>query len=458
MNKISSTQGTSQDSPDSTRSTRYAWYVVVVLTVANISSNIDRIIMHLLVEPMKRDLHISDTQMSLLMGFSFALLYAVLGIPLGRMADNRSRRTVIGVGIALWSMMTAFCGMARLYWQLFLARIGVGVGEATLAPSAYSMIADYFPKDKLASALSFYSIGIYIGAGLAQILGGAVVQFASSQATWTLPVLGEVYSWQTVFFVIGLPGLAVAALMVTVREPKRQGVIDVVGTSTSVAIRDVLRYVGEHNRTFVLMCAGCGFFALFSYSASAWIPSLFMRNYGWSPGKFGVIYGTIIMTLGTLGSLFGGWLADRLSRRGYTDAKLRVVIVAAIGLFPCVVVYPLMPTPELCLLLLLPINIFAGMPWGPAAAAIQEVLPNQMRGLGSALYLFILSMIGLALGPTSVALLNDYVFHDPLAVRYSLAIVNASAVAGSAFLLVLALKPFQRTAQSLQTAVQAPNG
>lgn len=452
--------------PDDITPLWYPWYVVGVLTLANVSSNIDRTILNLLVEPIKRDLHINDTQMSLLMGLSFAMFFATLAIPFGRVADLRSRRAIIGWGIALWSVMTALAGAAKNYWQLFLTRMGVGIGEATLYPAALSLLADYFPKDRLGFALGVYSTGIYLGAGLAVVLGGLIVQLVSIPNQWTLPIVGTIFPWQSVFFIIGLPGLAIALLMRTVREPQRRGAIalrmehretpsGVRHSQTMPGIVDVLAYIRAHRRTFFMMCAGYCSFAVFSYSASSWIPSLFIRYYGWQPATFGSIYGLMIMTFGTIGSVSSGWIADRWTRRGVPNAKIRVGIMAAACMIPLAILYPQMPSPELSLLVLLPINVFAGMPYGPAAAAFQEVLPPRMRGLGSALYLFLLNLIGLTCGPTAVALLNDYVFHDPLAVRHSLSLVNSTALCLASFFLWRSLKPFAATARQNDEALLA---
>lgn len=435
-------------------SPRYAWYAVIVLTLANISSNIDRIILHLLVEPIKRDLQISDTMMSLLMGLSFALLYATMGLPIGRLADKNNRKNIITIGIVAWSCMTVLCGFAAKYWHLFLARVGVGVGEATLAPASYSLLGDLFPKERLATALSIYAVGIYIGAGLAQILGGYVVQFASALPIRSIPLLGSVHSWQLVFFIIGLPGLVIAGLTYLIVDP-RQTRNSAQQSPLTYDIRSVVRYMGLHKQTFLFVCVGCSSFAMFSYSASAWIPSLFFRVYGWTPGDFGLVYGSIILLLGSIGSILGGLWADYLTRKGYADAKIRVVLFAAAGLLPLVVLYPQMPTAFWCLSVLLPINVLAGMPWGPAAAAVQEILPPHIRGLGSAMYLFILSIVGLATGPSAVALLTDTVFHNPASVGSSLSIVNGSAIALSVVFLGLALKPFAITARTVQLSLES---
>src|ERR1700722_17060952 len=213
------TPNEAQDAPALTKaanapfSLRYAWYVVGVLTLLYAFSFIDHQIFSLLVGPLRRDLHIGDTRISLLMGFSFALFYTFFGIPLGRLADIYSRRLIIAAGLVLW------CGFATTFETMVLLRRGVGVGEAALSPAAYSLITDYFPRDRLATAVSVYSMGIYVGSGMAYLLGGLVVAYASTQVMWNIPPLGAVHPWQIIFLLVGLPGMAVAPLLFTVREP-----------------------------------------------------------------------------------------------------------------------------------------------------------------------------------------------------------------------------------------------
>ena len=186
-------------------SLKYAWYVVFILMLANISSFIDRQILALLVAPIKRDLHLSDTEISLLMGLSFALFYTVFGILIGHFADKYNRRNIIIAGVAVWSVMTALCGGIQNYTQFFLARVGVGVGEATLAPSAYSMITDYFPKNKLSTALSTYSMGVFLGMGLAILIGASLIGGLPTSGTVHIPIFGDIFHWQKLFIYIGLP-------------------------------------------------------------------------------------------------------------------------------------------------------------------------------------------------------------------------------------------------------------
>ena len=200
------------------------WYAVFMLLLAYVLSFVDRIIMSLLVTPIKEDLGTTDAQMGLLMGFAFALFYTVIGIPIARLSDVKSRTMIVAVGIFLWSLMTAACGLARSFFQLFLARVGVGVGEAALSPAAYSMISDYFTEDKLGRAIAVYQSGGLFGGGLAFIIGGAVVSMIISSDATSLTFVGILKPWQIAFLIVGLPGILMAFLMLTVKEPTRTGI------------------------------------------------------------------------------------------------------------------------------------------------------------------------------------------------------------------------------------------
>lgn len=264
-----------------------AWVTVAILMVAYVLSFVDRQILNLLVEPIRRDLMISDTQMSLLMGLSFALFYTVCGIPLGRVADTRSRRGLIAVGILFWSAATAACGMAKMYWQFLLCRIGVGVGEAALSPAAYSLIADSFPAERRATAISVYSMGVYLGSGLAFLVGGLVIQFASAQGDVTLPVLGEVRPWQLIFLILGVAGVLFTLLMLAVKEPARRGA----GAGVAVPLSEVGRYIRANRRTVLLHNFGFAGLAFAGYGSAAWVPTFYIRTYGWDAGQVGIVYG-----------------------------------------------------------------------------------------------------------------------------------------------------------------------
>src|SRR5690606_11554660 len=351
-----------------------AWTTVTILMVAYVLSFIDRQILNLLVEPIRRDLVISDTQMSLLMGLSFALFYTVCGIPLGRLADTRSRRGLIALGVLFWSAATAACSMAKLYWQFLLCRVGVGVGEAALSPAAYSLIADSFPPERRATAISVYSMGVYLGSGIAFLLGGLVIQFASAQGDLVLPLLGEVRPWQLIFLILGAAGGLFTLVMLAVREPVRRGV----GAGVAVPLAEVGRYIRSNPRPVLAHNFGFAGLALAGYGSAAWIPTFFIRTYGWDAGQVGIVYGSLVAVFGCLGIVLGGRLADRLARRGQSDANMRVGLYAALGALPFVLAFPLMPDATWAFVLLAPAVFFLSMPIGVAPAAIQEIMPHLM--------------------------------------------------------------------------------
>ncbi|MGH8528929.1 MAG: spinster family MFS transporter [Nevskiales bacterium] len=425
-------------------SSGYAWFVVAILMIAYIFSFIDRQILSLLVAPIRRDLAISELQMSLLMGFSFALFYTILGIPLGRLADNKSRRGIIAAGLVTWSVMTALCGTAKQYWQLFMYRIGVGVGEAALSPAAYSMIADYFPPERRATAISVYSMGIYLGAGLAFLLGGLVVKIASAQGSVVLPLIGAIYPWQMVFLIIGGAGLLFAFAFLFVREPPRQ-----VGHS-GAPLGTVLRYIWANRRTVLCHNIGFGLIALCSYGSSAWIPTFFVRHYGWDISEVALVYGSLVMVFGAGGIVFGGWLTDRWLKQGKTDAALRVGLWAASVLLTVGGLYVLAPTGALSFALMVPTIVCLGLPFGAAPAAIQEIMPSDMRGQASAVYLFIVNLLGLGIGPTAVAYFTQEVFANDAAVGWSIFVVGSVANLAAIAFLAAGLRPYRETLARLQ--------
>ncbi len=432
---------------------KYAWYVVAVLMLAAVSSFVDRQILNLLVGPIRRDLQISDTAMSLLMGFSFAIFYTILGLPIGRLADTKSRRLIIAVGIAFWSVMTAVCGIIQSYGQLFLARIGVGIGEATLSPSAHSLIADYFPKEKLATAFSVYTTGIYIGSGMAFLLGGLVISLAKEQGTVDIPVIGPVFQWQVIFFYIGLPGILIALLALTIREPLRRGSLLINGAAAEVSIRDVIAHIRAIWKTFFCHNIGYSFFIMAGYGGAAWIPTFFIRTYGWTAPQVGLVYGLSIMIFGTIGVLLGGFYADRLSVKGYADARLRVGILAAVGLIISTIFMTLSPSGWFAAAMLIPANLCATFPIGAAAAAIQPIVPNQRRAQAMAIYMFMQNLLGLGLGPTLVALVTDYVFGYDAAVGYSILVINVTALSLAAIILWYGLAPYRASLASMQEVI-----
>jgi len=409
----------------------YAWYVVVVLTVAYVVSFLDRQILALLVEPIRNDLGLSDTQMGLIMGAAFALFYTVLGVPIGRLADRYSRRGIIAAGITIWCFMTAACGLSRNFVQLFLARVGVGVGEATLNPSAFSLISDYFPRERRGRAVSFYNMGVSIGAGIAMIVGGWIIAAVSDAPPVVLPVIGELFAWQTVFLVVGLPGLIVAALMTTVREPTRRGKIRMAtadgGETEELSIRRTAGYLLDRWRLYGSHFLGMSVVTCIGYAYLFWIPTMFIRTWQWDIPRISLTYGLVNLIAGPIGVTLAGWLADRLYRSGQQDGPMRACFLFAFLFVPGSVLAPLMPTAELAVIMLVPASIGAAGVTATGAAALMMVTPNQLRAQATALYYFVINIIGLSIGGAAVGAITDYVFGDELALRYTLALVATGA-------------------------------
>jgi MFS family permease len=422
---------------------RYAWYVVFVLMLANISSFIDRQILALLVAPIKRDMHLSDTQVSLLMGLSFALFYTIFGMLIGHFADKYNRRNIIVVGITVWSLMTALCAGVGSYAQFFVARMGVGVGEATLGPSAYSIITDYFPKNKLARALSTYSMGIFLGSGLAILIGAGLVSTLPTSGTVHLPILGDIFHWQMLFIYIGLPGVLLSLLILTVKEPLRRELNPTEIATAQPTLREALGVIWEKRTAYLLLTIATSFTAFVSYGSSAWIPTYFNRTFGWQMREIGFKYGIIVTIFATLGVLAGGWLADKYNQQGKLDGKVLVGLFASIGIFFAGSVF-LLSDPNVILISIAIPAFLISFPFGASVAAVQELMPNRVRALASAIFLFFVNMIGMGGGPLCVAFFTDSILHDEKMIKYSLIALYLIGGFLSTVFYYLALKPFKQ--------------
>jgi MFS family permease len=399
-----------------------AYFALTILTIAYVFSFIDRQILSLLVEPMKEDLGISDVQVSLLQGMAFALFYTFMGIPIARLADASNRRWLITAGIAVWSLMTCLCGIARSFTTLFLARVGVGVGEAALSPAAYSMLSDYFPPEKLARALAIFSTGITIGGGLAYIVGGSVLNAVQGMGEVSLPLLGELRPWQLTFVIVGLPGLLIAGLMLLVKEPPRRG-----QQKEIESLGATLRFVKENRRGLGSHFLGVGVLSIFGYGLMAWYPTMFARVHGMDMREIGIQFGVIYLVCGTLGALFGAWCAQKLQARGYADANMRWLVISPWFMVLPGVAAPLMGSGDAAFLVVIPLIFFQNSYFGVSLAALQLATPNRMRAQVSSILLFVTNLLGLGFGPTAVAMLTDYVYQDPTAVNWSLAITAGIA-------------------------------
>ena len=442
--------------------------------LAMVVSFIDRQVITLLVAPIRADLGISDTQMSLLMGFAFAIFYVTMGVPIARLADRYSRRTIIAAGIFLWSLATAACGLARSFMQLFTARVLVGVGEATLTPAAYSMIADYFPPQRLGRAVGVYATGVFIGGGLALVLGGAAIRLITQSGPMELPLVGTLAPWQLTFIVVSLPGLFIVLLMMfTVREPVRKNLTrrhlrptkerspgekadscDSVAPRSrklaesagkSIPVREVAQFMWTNRGTFGSIFFGYATGGMAFYGFMGWVPEFIRRSYGWDISDAGILFGAQLIVLGTLGTYAGGWFCDWLTARGYQDAAMRSLAAFFALAMPFMVVAPLMPTAAWGIPAL-GVAVFAlSLQQALSPVAIQLFTPNQMRAQVVAVYFVISVFSAIAFGTLSVAVVTDYVFQDESDLGYSLSIVSAVTMTLAAISLALGIKPYRKS-------------
>ncbi|OEC86533.1 spinster family MFS transporter [Acinetobacter sp. YK3] len=427
----------------------YQWYVVVICMVAYILSFVDRQILSLMIEPIKQDLMLTDTQFSLLQGLAFSLFYAFMGIPIAALADKKSRIKIISIGIAFWSLATAACGLSKNFIQMFIARLSVGAGEAALSPAFYSIVTDLFPKEKLGRALGLYAIGAFIGSGLAFLIGGYVISLLKNVDMVVLPVIGQLKTWQLTFFIVGLPGVLLALVMIlTVKEPKRKGLkLDQNGQVIQASFKNSIAFIKTHKKTFFCHFIGFSFYTMMLYSLLGWAPAFYMRHFGLDASQTGYILGSIILIANTAGALFCGWLIDYFSKKGYSDAAIRAGMIGCAALVLPSVLFTQVDNMYLSFGLIFIAMFFSTFPIPASAAATQMLTPNQLRAQISAKFLLISNLIALGVGTTAVALLTDKYFENTLMVGNSISIVNAIAGIIGVFLLFKGCKYYRESIQ-----------
>ena len=424
---------------------RLAWIALALLVGALVASQLDRMLINLVVGPVKQEFGLTDTQFAMLQGIAFGLFYASMPIPIGMLADRFQRRAVIGIGIGLFSLFSLATGFTRNYAQLFVARMGVGVGEASVAPAGFSIIADYFPPHRLGRAISLFTMGSTIGTAGAYIGGGAVIGWLTELAAHDTRLFLGAKPWQLAFVFVSIPGLLLAPCFFLLREPVRRGLL---GQGKPASFSRLWPEFRRCGRFLALFLAGMSMVTTVSYAISVWTPAVFMRVYGWNAPQVGLWLGLLTLTCGAPGSYFAGWLVDRLRARGVTDAALKVGAFAFAGCGVTGTLAPLMPTPQLALLLLAPAMFLLFMPFACAPTALQPIVPNELRSQVSALYLSLISLVGITVGPIVTGLLTDYVFHSPAQARYSLAIVVGCAAPIMVVLILLSCAPYRRLAAS----------
>lgn len=416
-------------------SRRYGAYVVSVLALAFFMSYLDRQIVTLLLPSLRTSLSVSDTQVSLIQGMAFASVYVFAGLPMGWIADHTNRRNLIVVGITFWTLATLACGFAQNLWQLFAARMAVGLGEACLSPAALSLMADYFRPAQRGRTAALMMTGAPIGSAASLVIGGMLLTSLTHGAAAALIPQGWA-PWQIVFLAIASPGLLVAILVATIKEPPRRSDLAISRQGgTQVRLVDFFR---NNSGTLALFYGVVGCTALLSFAVASWAPTMLMRIYGMGPTQAGGIFGGILLVVAVISGVCSGFISDGFVRRWpFSGRALIPLIVFPIEIGtqttlilttnPVVVVFAL--AVSVCNMALIGTSFYP---------ALQDLFPNQLRGRAFAILTLVGSVVGMGCGPTLVALVTDHVFHDEMMLQKSLGLVALSA-ATLGLLLALAL-------------------
>jgi len=428
---------------------KHGYSAVAILTLAQVFAFIDRQIPSMLVEPIKQDFNLTDSQIALLGGAAFSIFYAVMALPIGYAVDRYQRTKVLGIGIFLWSLMTALAGLANSFGKLFGARIGVAVGEAVMAPTSVSLVSDSFPENKQGKPMGIITSGVYIGIGITLLGGGFLIDYLTEIGGINLPLIGYLKPWQATFMIVGIPGLVLAFAALYLKEPKRieeQAGIDKTGNK-----KNVFLHLKEHKRTLIPMFGGLIFMALIFYSFSFWAPTMMIRAFDISLSEVGFILGIITILSSITGTILAGSAVDYLRNKNYSDAPVRAAMIAVILALPPIIGLSFIHSELgawICIALyLLFISSFAPL----GLLAISGVSTGDVKGQAAAVHAFLMMAFGLSLGPQLTAFFTDYIFVDPKLLINSISLTGLIVLPISALLFKISLSRYRESSKNLLT-------
>ena len=404
-------------------SNTYGWYVAFILLIGFTFSFIDRQVLNLLVVPIQNDLNITDTQISALQGLAFVITYVGLCVPIGRIIDKTHRVSVMIIGLLVWSAATIACGFSKNYISMFIARMGIGAGESTVHPGSISILGDYFDSDKIASPMSIYLLGPYLGAGIAMIFGAQVLDWTSQMdSNFILPLVGEVAPWQLTFIAVGLPGVLVACLFLTIREPKRR--IQEIESQEAPSFKKIAEYIKNNWQVYGAIIIGNSCLIILLYGLQSWVPTMLLRVYEWDLIQSGRIYGLIAMFAGSAGVLSGPFVLNLMNKNNIDAPHFKLAIFGISMASLSLVLLPFQANVNIALIFVTLASFFVTLPLAGTSSAMVIVSPNRIRGVITGIYVVVTSVFGLVLGPFLVASSTDFIFQDPNAVAKSLALVS----------------------------------
>jgi MFS family permease len=423
---------------------RYGWYVVGVLFAGNLACYCARMIILLLIQPISHALDLSDTRISLLQGAAFSIFFMASGLPFGWLVDRYGRRNVLLLGVAIWSVMSLACGLSTNFTQLFIARVGVGVGEAALIPASMSLIGDYIEPSRRGRAVAFFYTGAVIGTGFATILGAVVLR--GLEGGLHLPFLDGLAPWQSLFCLSALPGALVAVLLFTIREPLRQvGPVSVLAGTKSGETYGILRYLVLKWRTVLPVYLSVTLMQFCAFSVTGWVIPLLVRHIHMTNANAGTVYGAAVVIIGLLGALYAGTIGDRMAASAKPGGRFRAMIHAYIVFLPGVTLLTLGDTTLVCIIGLALQVMGVVIAAAAMYAIVQDIVPNRLRGQAVAILAILCTFIGATLGPTAVALVTDNLFGDRAAVGYSILICALPAIAIGFAATLYGLRAYDKT-------------
>lgn len=440
-----------------TGSSRYAWYATILLTLTQIVSYLDRFLPSLLIHPIEQSLKIDDFQMGLLLGPAFVVFYAILGLPLGWLADRFSRRIIVAVGVAIWCAMTTAGAFVSGFVPLLATRLGVGIGEAAVPPASISLIGDFFHRNWHARAISLFMAGTFLGAGTSFLFFGPVVQVIESLPPLHLPLVGPLASWRLCFVLVGAPGLILSLFLLALREPKRRDITTLGDNSGKTAahyrprFRDCIDYMMHHWRAFgtLFIASTCN---VMMGTLSFWNVDLFRRTWHWDVADVGIAVGLILFTAGPIGTLLGVFFTNRDISAGRMDATLRALFLGLLIGVPAYAAFPMMPNVIYALVLLFIAQLGQAMATAAGPATLVRLAPGRYRGQSTAIYYLVIGLIAQFVGPPLVGLITE-ILGSPATLRYAISIEAGLVGVPSMLLMLKGFAAYRRSVSALDSEI-----
>ena len=426
---------------------RAGYSAVVVMTLAQVFAFIDRQIPAMLVEPIKQDFSLNDSQIALLGGAAFSIFYAIMALPIGYAVDRYKRVNVLGTGIFVWSLMTTLAGLANSFGRLFGARIGVAVGEAVMAPVSVSLVSDYFPQNKQGKPMGIITAGVYIGIGATLIGGGYLIDYLTDIGGITIPGIGYFKPWQATFLVVGIPGILISIAAFMLHEPRRLGLAQT-PEKDSKSI-NIFSHLIKNKSTLIPMFAGLIFMALIFYSFTFWAPSMMVRTHGLSLTEVGFSLGIITIISSILGTISSGAVVDYLRSKGRTDAPIRTAMFACIFAMPAICLAPIVEN-VVAAWILIGIYLFFISSFAPIGLlAVSGVSSNEVKGQMAAVHAFLMMAFGLSLGPQITAFFTDFILQDESKLGLAVSLTGGLVLPIAAVCFWMSLKRYRKAYDQL---------